>query len=1192
MKKTLSLLLALLMVIAVVPVFGIGVAAEEEPAATSSSTYAIYNQDFESLDPVADKSDILQALGWYVPESKTDYDIADYSVVVNGEEDNANQALRVSTLAPIGLETESFVTVYSGDTMGMLRTGDYTLSYQLTYRSGSTNTNGYSSLIYNYNGLDGALVDEDGSATYGIVAVRVCGTGFSSVYYPVSSGSTMSMIEDVPNQSELSLGNRYKTVGDYPSLYARLFLDDPSEEAADTTLVGADLFIDRTLNIRIEYSFLNGVSVYINNVLVSETAGSSYGRYANVSTWNDFVTRTNGSDIALLTQPNIVADIDNISITTDSLGIGEEERQIPELVITEIAPSGDGVITGWWNEYIEICNPTDHAVDLSQYALIYSNITFDGDASDPISATRMNKYNNYVTFDSLFGKALTSTTNYYGTAEYLSKLGSSRYVFADANTDLTSGTRYRKEGSNYVADPNGDNIKFKYVETWNERYQTENNYDSNGNVWGAKYSTNTMLAPGACMLVYTILQSNEDCWKYGVNAGKNNTTIISSDVSFRQTYKNRGLGTDTSIKVVAECAFNLADSECRRYYIGKAYDDNGDAINYKQLYDTDLTHIVSYADYVSPLVAGRLNGGKDASDLSTLGNAALHEGGYSGVYVYGVDASTDYRAGTLYVGRNKVSSSNHVGLLAGYQQILFDALKKNSQPVLSITEIAPRTLNLKGEDYNAFSAMEITNTSGTNVNLYNYAIVRNELGTACSYGKGFTRAVELRAGNPVNKGMNNGAYYYFIEEHISNPDTCVLAPGETAVIWFVSEGTYQSYFRDDDFGIDYFRQYWVNMGNVQMAEKDENGEYITKVIVADGNSGVTYNRDNADKVLDLSYTSSAVYGIAVATSEVLSYSIAASDIVSVAYLGQVSTYFDFHEEEQEISGKTYVYQVLDYLNIPANDSMHYIPCRPGAGACSGMARSLKVQYWSYTASNVINYDKALGVKPFQLQLKTNYAMQKPDIGTVRGEEALALGSSLFYPVSDAEGNTTYYYYDTMRTFVKTLQGAALNTKGAEAKLRFDNAVPAAVYHTLAATYGAENLTVGMLIIESSRVSSMETITKDSLDRASIPYQDVAGKVIFCTENYAVLGSSLTVAAENYGTSYTAVGYLKVTLADGSVKTLWSNAFATGTVRDVAKQALADVKMAQDDVYKYTTATGAYSRYTAEGQETLRRFTGA
>lgn len=1187
MKKTLSLLLALLMVIAVVPVFGLGIAAEEETAGTPSSTYAIYSQNFESLDPSAGKSELLQALGWFVPSSKTGDDIADYSIVVNGEGENANKALRVSTLAPAGLSSESFVTVYSGDTMELLRTGDFTLSYQLTYRSGTTNTDGYSSLIYNYNGLDGALVDEDGCATYGIVAVRVCGTGFNSVYYPVTSGSTMAMIEDIPNQSELSLGNRYKTTGEYPSLYARIFMDDPSEEPADTTLSGYDLFVDQTLNIRMEYSFMNGVSVYINNILVSESTGTSYGKYANTSTWNDFVTRTDGSDIALLTQHGVVADIDNITITASRLGLDEGDRNIPELIITEIAPTGDAS-TGAWNEYIEICNPTDHSVDLSQYALIYSNITFDGDASDSISATRMNMYNTYITFDSLFGKALTSTTNYYGTADYLRTLGSSRYVFADANTTLETGTRYRREGSNYVVDPNGENIKFKYVETWNARYQTENNYDDSGNVWGARYSTNTMLAPGACMLVYTILQSNENCWKYGVNAGRNNTTAVSTEISFRQSYKGRGLGTDPSIKVVAECTFNLADSECRRYYIGKAYDENGDAINYKQLYDTDLTYIESYADYVSPLVAGR-PGSADASDLATLGNAAIHEGGYSGVYVYGVDASTDYRAGTLYMARNKVSTSNHVGLLAGYQQINIDMLKKSSQPALSITEIAPRTLNLQGEDYNAFSAMEITNTSSTNVNLYNYAIVRNELGATCNYGKGFTRAVELRAGNPVNKGLNNGAYYYFMEEHIANPDTCVLAPGETAVIWFVTEGTYVSYSRDDDFGVDYFRQYWVNMGNTQMAEKDANGEYATKVIVADGNSGETYNRDNANKVLDLSYTSSAIYGIAVANANVLSYVISTSDVLSIAYLGQISTYYNLHEEEQEINGITYVYQALDYLNIPANGSMHYVPCRTGTGACSGMVRSLKVQYWNYAASNVLNYDKALGAKPFRMQLRTNYAMQTPDIGTVRGEEALALGDSMFYPVTDGAGNTTYYYYDALRTSVKTLQGAALNTKGTEAMLRFDNAVPATVYNTLAATYGAQNLKVGMLIVETSRVASMDIFNKATLERASIPYQDVTGKVVSRTTNYVVLGSSMEVAAANYNTSYTAVGYLEVQLADGSTKTLWSSVSATGTVRNVAAQALADVQMTKDDVYKYATATGTYSRYTAEGQETLRRF---
>lgn len=1204
MKKTLSFLLALLMVITAIPVFGLVALAAGESGGTSV-TYSIYQQNFESLDTAYSKSELLHALGWYVPDANKADDLADYSIVTVGTGENANKVLRVSTKAPVGLDSDSIVTIFDGDPMSIVRKGEFTLSYQLTYRPGTENTDGFSSVIYNYNGKNGATADA-GSATYGIVAVRASGTGYNGVYYPISSGSTMALIEDAPGTSWMSLGNRYTKTGEHPSLYARLFLDDASQEAADTTLAGSNVFVGVTLNIRLEYSYSHGVSVYINNVLVSETTGSSGSKYSNASTWNDFVTRTSGTAIALLTKPGVVADIDNISVTAQD--ISGSQQELPELLITEIAPSGFGStinnVSYWWNEYIEIYNPTDHPIDLSQYSICYSNITFDGDASDPVSdGGRMTKYSFYMKLDTVLGQPVISNTNYYCSVEKLEKMCTpadkeklargdlenlSRFRFADADTDLTKGTRYIMQGTTYKADPNGDLIKIKYVERWNERYKAENNYDEDGDVINSRYSANTLINPGACVLLYTILDSTEGCWTYGVNAGQNDNLNISDAISFRQSYKAKGLGDDNTIKVIAERNFNLADSECRRYYIARAYDDNGTEINYKDRYSEDLTDVVCYADYVSPLVAGIVNGGKDVTDTSTLGNAGVHEGGYSGVYVYGADASSDYRAGTLYLGRNKVTSSNHVGRLAGYQQIMFDALYKDESPELAITEIAPRTLNLKGEDLNAFSAMEITNTSASSIDLYNYAIIRNELGTACNYGKGFTRATALRAGNPVNKGANNGAYYYFVNEHIANPETCILAPGESVVLWFLTHDTYASYYTDDDFSVDYFREYWVSMGNSRMATKDAEGNYVAKVIAVDGNSNPTYNRDFADKVLDLSYTSSAVYGIANATEAVLSNAITAEDVVNVAYLGQISTYYNLHEEEQVTGDITYVYQVLDYLNIPANGSMHYIPGSFGTG--SGMARSMKVQYWAYDTGKKLYYVKEeRNNAAFRLSLVTTYAMQEPDFGVVRGKEAIGLAKSAFYPVKDTDGNVTYYYYNETDVSILTLQGAGLNTVGETAKLRFDNAIPVKVYNTLAATYGVENVKVGMLIVRSDSAPD-GTFTRDTLDRSSIPYVDVAGTVIYRTAEFAVLGSSMEVATADYGTSYTAIGYLEITLKDGSTRTFWSSASSEGSVRNVAQKAVDDISNTADETYRYRiSGTSLYSRYTDEEQAVLYRF---
>lgn len=1207
MKKTLSLLLALLTVITAIPVFGIVAFAAGESDTTPGVSYSIYQQDFESLDTAVSKSELLQKLGWYVPDSKVADDIADYSVVTVGNGENANKVLRISTKAPVGIDSDSFVTIFDGDPMSIVRSGEFTLSYQLTYRRGTENTDGYASIIYNYNGKGGTIAGKD-AQTYGVVAIRASGTGYNGVYYPVSSGSTMTLIEDAPGTSWMSLGNRYTKTGECPSLYARLFLDDAEQEDGNATYSGSDVFVEETLNIRLEYSYTNGVSVYINNVLVSQTTGSSGSKYSNASTWNDFVTHTSGSAIALLTKPGVVADIDNISVTAKDVSTARKE--LPELLITEIAPNGWGNTTNgvnyWWNEYIEIYNPTDHPIDLRDYSICYSNATFDGDSDHPISdGGRMTKYNNYLKLDTVLGQPVVSGTNYYHSAKELEAMCSaadlkkiengdldnlSRFRFVDANTDLEKGTRYIKTGNSYTADKSGELIKIKYVERWNERYQAKNNYDDNGGTVEKLYSFNTLINPGACVLIYTILDSTELCWTYGVNAGQNTNLNISDSVSFRQSYKNKGLGDDNKIKVIAERNFNLSDNASRRYYIAKAYDESGMEINYKNRYVEDLRDVVCYADYVTPLVAGILNGGRDVTYTSTLGNAGVGEGGYSGVYVYGADASADYRAGTLYIGRNKVTSSNHVGRLAGYQQIMFDALyKKNTDQTLAITEIAPRTLNLKGEDKNAFSAMEVTNVSGYPVDLYNYAIVRNELGAACNYGKGFTRAVELRAGNPVNKGKNNGAYYYFVNEHIINPSECMLQPGESVVLWFLTHDTYETYFTDDDFGVDYFREYWVSMGNSRMAVKDTDGNYVTKVIAVDGNSNPTYNRDFADKVLDLSYTSSAVYGIANATEAVLSNVITADDVINVAYLGQVSTYYNLYEEEQTTSGVTYVYQVLDYLNIPANGSMHYIYGNFGTG--SGMAKSMKPLYWAWDNSKKNYYEKdKRNYEPFKLSFVTECAMQTPDFGVVRGEESQKLVSANFYSVKDEEGNVTYYYYNEKDVSIETLRGAALNTVGETAKLRFDNAIPVKVYNTLAATYGAENLRVGMLIVETAKAPN-GAFTGETLRSQSIPFEDVAGSVLYRTGEFAVLGSALEVSAANYGTSYTAVGYLEVTLKDGTTKTFWAPAIAAGTVRDIAIWARSDISATADETYRYRiSGTANYSRYTEEERAVLYRFT--
>ena len=79
MKRTISLLLATLMLVSLVPVFGLAAAAEGDTAV--QTTYVAYSEDFDDLDAKFTSDEILRALGWFVPEDKADENIAEYSLV-------------------------------------------------------------------------------------------------------------------------------------------------------------------------------------------------------------------------------------------------------------------------------------------------------------------------------------------------------------------------------------------------------------------------------------------------------------------------------------------------------------------------------------------------------------------------------------------------------------------------------------------------------------------------------------------------------------------------------------------------------------------------------------------------------------------------------------------------------------------------------------------------------------------------------------------------------------------------------------------------------------------------------------------------------------------------------------------------------------------------------------------------------
>lgn len=1115
MKRCLSLLLALFAVFAVVPAFPL----QAEAAATD---YIVYQQDFNSVDSTLTDVALLGQLGWSIPDAKLETHGANYSI--------NNGALRVSSTSATG---ESFVNIFSSEVMGILRNSNFTISYSLKYVS-SSSTSSYAAIIYNYNEMHGSTANGEGNAAYGIAATRANGKGFNSVYYPV---------------------------------YGETCEFNPIETGSNATYASTPT---SAFTMTVSYNYTNGVTVKVGSSQVSTSnVSGSADRVSTINDkylWKDFLQRNDASTIALLTQKGLVVEIDNIKITstsTEALGVN---KTMPKLLITEMCARPNG----GWCEFIEIHNPTSSAVDLANYSIIYANNVFDGSAIDGIKnpySTREIKYSNYVNLGDVFGKPALSKqyilseqeiakrVNTYG-ADSIQYVDSTKYNSSGGT--YSSGTVYRKV---YKADP------------WNTRYKQ-----------GASgYNNNTLLNPGDTAVIF-FMQDGDAVWNRMTNYG-NTEIAISEKESFRSFYKDFGLKFDTKIICVSSANyFNLADDCQRRYLIGDAK-SGGSVINYKSRYVTDLSNIVSYIDYNGPMVGGVTSEDCDPNIKGNLGLSGQVDLGFSAAYVYGIDGSRDQRAGTLYSRRINIKTVSqgpkaHIGELAGYQEIILDAFYGKSDgkmAPLSITEIMPLTQNLAGQDKNAFSAVELTNTSSAAVNVYDYALVRTNTNNNCLVGEGFNTYVKIKPGNPVEKVTGNGAYYYFMGEHVANPAECILQPGETVVLWFMTADTYASYSADDDFGADYFRQYWANNGCYDLAVKDANGDYSVKVLAIDACADATYNASNAEKLFNLVSNAAAIYGVANATEAVFEHTgkIPETEVVSIAPYVPLAMCFELNWEElpPDNDGVVYYANVLRYSKFPVNKGMRYVVGLNYTAKISAMRDTLKVQYYQHNFQN--SAAEKFSKNPDAIRWvynTTSIAIFDADLGTLDGVEAYCKRASIFKSTSDG-----YKYNDSSRFGVTTLEGAAVPVNGKAPYLRFDNAVRSDVLSALVGAYGT--VKVGMLVVKSDDLRSGVELTKAGLDKAGISYTDVAGKAIYAADGMVVFGSYFTVADKS--TSYTAVGYMTV-----NGVTYWSTASTERSVKDVAKDAIADIRTASADKYVNEVAEGKFSYYSTDAYQAL------
>lgn len=1255
MKRSLSLVLAVLMVVALVPIAALTAAATESTA----SSYLIYQQDFSSVEADATNDALMEQLGWYVPFAKADIGGASYSVVEkkDAEGNVINQSLRVDAR---NATAESFVNVFGGDVMPLLRKSDFTLEYRLTYSGDTTNNNGYAALVYNYNEMHGSVANGEGNEAYGIAAVRMCGTGLNAVYYPVSGAECKLNSLEKDGQD---MASRFDDPTDiYTSLYARLFAHD-ANETVGTVYAGSNVMKDRVLDIKIAYDYENGITLYINGVEISkpekDVTNAGYP-FSTEKMWDDFVTRNAGATVALLTQPGVVAEIDNIVISTSEIN-ASDSFEMPNLVITEVSALPDD----YWTKFIEIYNPTDEDVDVANYSLIKAADFADGYATDDIGSTRDKTFTTVAKLGDFFGAEIKNRDAQYFTKSELDALPSWDYAdqwyFTDAEITAISGMgfaiekvtsdKYKRETNtngtdkaygnsyNYVKNNSGtyylcnieDRVTFSknasnqfvpdaagvyylanYVENWNTQYVRGN----------TDYATNTILKPGDTMVLVMLSVGYLPVF----TSGMINNGLISQEYAnsgFRNMYRNYGLSKET--KVLALQNFTMTDLEMATLAIGRTEDKLGNEIDYTKQRVNDYTNLECLVRYNPILATGRVAEADSMFESGTIGTGGYYRMNSSAVYVYGVDASSDYRIGTLYNTCNPVKSSvkdplnsqwhksystgtQHVGALADYQKILFHFYKRtDSNPPLMITEILPVTENLAGEAKRAFTAIELTNTSGKAVNVYDYALTRTKSGIYHNKNEaGFYYSTVMRPGNPVDRGEGNGAYFYFAEDNISNPETCVLQHGESVVVWFLNTDTYTSYYNDDEFGFEYFRQYWVNNGCPDLGIQSTDGEYAVKVIAVDGCNDATYNAPNYGRVFSPAYgqydskgkifnhTASAVYGVAKKSAEVESGKVNYKDVVSVAYFGLASTYYELNKTAlPAVDGKvdpatgeieTYYANVQKCSNAPVNTGMRFVVGATYSNRISALKQTMKINYSTFSNNKV--YTTKDPNATLNHVLRTNNALESAGLGVLEGVEAFGLSDTLFRGTQ--EGNTTVYrYFAAHKNTVANLSGAAVSTAAGAAKMRFDSVVRLSTFTALAATYG-NNFTYGTLIIESDKLSEDTVLTKENLK--ALGASEVKTELLYYTSEYAVLGAVRTVDAANYGTNYTAVTFMEVKTADGKTHTYCSGVVAERNLSAAARAAVRDLSLVADDVYKYEV-DGKYSRYTQAQREVLNSYFG-
>lgn len=316
MKKTVAILLALMMCVSVVlPCFTFGASAAGVSSDTTTGT-VLYTQDFGTATADISKFNSGKYANWGI--------LSGTATTLKSE----------SGVLKVTAGSDLLLQIFGGTEMDALAEDqDYTISFDMKYTAGSTT---------NYVGVQ---LDRADAKNYMEVAVRLCGDGWVKAFsngtaYSLEDDGVKALLSEVQSGTS-SVGhilhslcktdtaseeNTYKYTDQdgverrtYPTTLLTL-LNRTDSTISDTYNKNATPLKNKTLHYQIESIHGSGVIVSINGVVVSTTIKNVY--------YYDQLTAKSGT-VALFFQEGISAEIDNLqlvsggaySVTTDSLGI-------------------------------------------------------------------------------------------------------------------------------------------------------------------------------------------------------------------------------------------------------------------------------------------------------------------------------------------------------------------------------------------------------------------------------------------------------------------------------------------------------------------------------------------------------------------------------------------------------------------------------------------------------------------------------------------------------------------------------------------------------------------------------------------------------------------------------------------------------------------------------------------------------